>query len=307
MELTQVKGNTYVLEGEELIPLYLLGGGKCILLDTGLLKEREDLEHTLLEHGLTPAAILCSHAHIDHCASNRYFQEKYGAQVWLTPEEAGLCRSLLSLKCYFLTLPMRMIREESECLVHRPDHYYPIEDGPFEAEGHTFRVVHTPGHSVGHVSVITPDNVCYAADALLSGEKLNAKLPYGLSLGMMMESREKLPGLGCDAYIIAHRSVCSGAEIGELVRQNQALLLNRVQTVKDLLAVPRNFCQVTELMVQRLELHSHRPRRGLYYERNVHFLLDFLVDLDEVDMTVESGVVYYRRKDDGPVRWQGMD
>ena len=55
MELTQVKGNTYVLEGEELIPLYLLGGGKCILLDTGLLKEREDLEHTLLEHGLTPA------------------------------------------------------------------------------------------------------------------------------------------------------------------------------------------------------------------------------------------------------------
>ena len=78
------------------------------------------------------------------------------------------------------------------------------------------------------------------------------------------------------------------------------------RTVKDLLAVPRNFCQVTELMVQRLELHSHRPRRGLYYERNVHFLLDFLVDLDEVDMTVESGVVYYRRKDDGPVRWQGM-
>ena len=97
MELTQVKGNTYVLEGEELIPLYLLGGGKCILLDTGLLKEREDLEHTLLEHGLTPAGILCSHAHIAHCASSRYFQEKYGAQVWLTPEEAGLCRSLLLL------------------------------------------------------------------------------------------------------------------------------------------------------------------------------------------------------------------
>ena len=61
-----------------------------------------------------------------------------------------------------------------------------------------------------------------------------------------------------------------------------------------------------EQVVQRLELHSHRPRRGLYYERNVHFLLDFLVDLDEVDMTVESGVVYYRRKDDSPVRWQGM-
>ena len=305
MKLTQVKGNTYVLEGDELIPLYLLGGGKCILMDTGLLKEREDLEQSLIENGLTPAAILCSHAHIDHCASNCYFQEKYGTQVWLTPEEAGLCRSLLSLKCYFLTLPVRMIQEESECLIHRPDHYYPVEDGPFQVEGHTFRVVHTPGHSVGHVSLITPDGVCYAADALLCGESLNAKLPYGLSLRMMMDSREKLPGLSCDLYIVAHKGICPGSQIRALVDQNQRLLLERAQEVKDLLDVPRNFCQVTEQVVQKLQLHSHRPRRGLYYERNVHFLLDFLVDLDEVDMTVESGVVDYRRKDDGPVHWKG--
>ena len=44
MKLTRVKENTYVLEGEELIPLYLLDNGKCILLDTGLLEEREDLD-----------------------------------------------------------------------------------------------------------------------------------------------------------------------------------------------------------------------------------------------------------------------
>lgn len=301
MKLTQVKGNTYVLEGEELIPLYMLDDRACILLDTGLLEEREELEGTLAEHGLTPAAVLCSHAHIDHCASNRYFQEKYGTRVWLTPEEAGLCRSLLSLKCYFLTLPVTMIREESECLIHRPDHYYPAEDGPFEAEGRTFRVIHTPGHSAGHVSMITPDNVCYAADALLCGESLKAKLPYGLDLKMMMESREKLPGLGCDCYIAAHRGICPGDEIGELVRRNQELLLSRAQTVKELLDVPRNCCQVTELLARRLELHSHRPRRGLYYQRNVHFLLDLLLDLDQVDMTVESGVVYYVRRDSGPV------
>ena len=219
----------------------------------------------------------------------------------VTPEEAGLCRSLLSLKCYFITLPVGMIREDSECLIHQPDCYYPPEDGHFEVEGCTFRVVHTPGHSVGHVSLITPDNVCYAADAVLCGEKLGAKLPYGLSLKMMMDSREKLPGLGCELYIAAHRGICTGAEIEELVRQNQQLVLSRAQAVKDLLDMPRNFCQVTELLVQKLELHSHRPRRGLYYERNVHFLLDFLLDQDQVELTVESGVVYYRRKDSGPV------
>ena len=69
MKLTRVKENTYVLEGEELIPLYLLDNGKCVLLDTGLLEEREDLENTLLEHGLTPAAVEVLHYYGFHrCA-----------------------------------------------------------------------------------------------------------------------------------------------------------------------------------------------------------------------------------------------
>ena len=105
MKLTQVKGNTWVLEGFELIPLYRLDNNKCILLDTGLEQEREDIENTLLEAGLTPAGILCSHAHIDHAGNNRYFQEKYRIPVALTAREAGMCASILSLKCYFLLLP----------------------------------------------------------------------------------------------------------------------------------------------------------------------------------------------------------
>ena len=37
MELTQVKGNTWVAEGTELIPFYKLDGKRCVLLDSGLL------------------------------------------------------------------------------------------------------------------------------------------------------------------------------------------------------------------------------------------------------------------------------
>ena len=99
MKLTQVKGNTWVLEGLEFIPLYRLDGGRCILMDTGLAQEREELEQTLLDHGLAPAGVLCSHAHVDHGGNNRYFQEKYHIPVALTSREAGMCASLLSLKC----------------------------------------------------------------------------------------------------------------------------------------------------------------------------------------------------------------
>ena len=54
MKLTQVKGSTWVIEANQLIPLYRLGEGRCVLLDTGLLEEREELEETLRGRGSPP-------------------------------------------------------------------------------------------------------------------------------------------------------------------------------------------------------------------------------------------------------------
>ena len=39
MELTQVKENTWVIEANQLIPLYRLDSRRCVLLDSGLLQE----------------------------------------------------------------------------------------------------------------------------------------------------------------------------------------------------------------------------------------------------------------------------
>ena len=40
MELRQVKGNTWVLDSWELIPLYKLDAHRCVLLDTGTWDQR---------------------------------------------------------------------------------------------------------------------------------------------------------------------------------------------------------------------------------------------------------------------------
>lgn len=84
MNLRQVKGNTWVLEGLEFIPLYRLDGGRCVLLDTGLAQEREELEQALLDHGLTPAGILCSHAHVDHGGTTAIFRRNT-TSPWPSP------------------------------------------------------------------------------------------------------------------------------------------------------------------------------------------------------------------------------
>ena len=168
MKLTQVKGSTWVLEANELIPLYLLDDRRCVLLDSGLAKEREEIEKTLLEAGLEPAGILCSHAHVDHCANNRYFQEKYHLPVALTAPEAGMCSSILNLKCYRLLVSPDAAEQEMSEMVHVPDLILPPVDGPIRLAGAMFRILHTPGHSSGHICAVTPDNVCYTGDALMS-------------------------------------------------------------------------------------------------------------------------------------------
>ena len=295
MKLSLVKGNTWVIEANQLIPLYDPGDGRCILLDTGLLEEREEIERTLLSAGLTPSRVLCSHAHVDHCANNGYLQEKYGTKIALTYPEAGMCASLLTLKCYFLTLSPGTVERESACMVHEPDYFIPPNDGPFTLGGVRFQVVQTPGHSAGHICVITPDNVCYTADALLSQELLGAKQPYNLSQEMAIHSREKLRGLDCGAYIMAHRGVCGPGEIGPLIDANQALVRRRAEEILSLVDRPMTASQIDEAACIYHQLFTHKPRRSLRFERNVRFFIEYLVDSGRLTEVCQNGATYYVR------------
>lgn len=294
MKLKCVKGNTYVLEAAEaLIPFYRLPDNTCILLDTGLLVDREDMEQTLLDHGLTPAGILCSHAHVDHCASNGYFQEKYHIPVALTYPESGMCSTLLTLKCYFLTLSPDIVRQDASHMIHRPDVIIPDNDCTFEFCGVPFQIIQTPGHSSGHIAVITPDNVCYTGDALLSRECQAAKLPYALHHRTAIESRQKLIDLPCDYFIMAHQGVCTGADFPSLVRDNDELIYRRAGEILSLIQGPVLFSDINRLACAHFKLLTRQPRRALRFERNVRFFVDFLTEEGYLDMSCTDGTVFY--------------
>ena len=227
MNLKHIQGNTWVIEGNQLIPIYILPDKRCILMDSGLRKEREELEQLLKDNGLSPAAIVCTHAHVDHCANNDYFQKKYHIPVALSGPETGMASSILNLKCYRLLVSPDVAEQEMSDMVHTPDIVIPYVDWKLELEGERFGIVTTPGHSSGHICVITPDNVCYAGDAIMSREMMDAKLPYSLSIQHAMASRKKLLDLDCDLFVMAHRGICTKEEIGQLIEDNHALILRR--------------------------------------------------------------------------------
>lgn len=293
MKLTQIRGNTWVAEGLEFIPFYRLDGGRVILLDTGLHQEQDDLNETLRANGLTPAGILNSHTHVDHCGNNRFLQQTYGCSVAMTAPEAAMCQNLLTLKCYYLLLSPDMVAREAGFLVHRPDIIVPEEDGPFSFLGAEFHILHTPGHSAGHISIVTPDGVCYVGDAALSRETLSAKLPYSLSHALAEQSRSKLAGLNCQAYVMAHRGVCAPEAFPALIQDNQALLRRRAGEILALIDRPMTASEINQAVCAQDKLLTHKPTRALRFERNIRLFLDYLVDTGRVQLSCEEGTLLY--------------
>lgn len=291
MKLTQVKGNTWVAEGLELIPFYRLDDGRCILLDTGFSQEGDELERTLLDAGLTPAAILCSHAHIDHAGNAARLQQKYRLPVAFTAAEAGLCSDVLNLKCSTSVCTPAIARREMGGMVLTADLVLPNADSSPELLGVPFRCIYTPGHSPGHICIITPDNVCYVGDLLLSPELLHAKLPYCLDHAEDARSKERLRDLNCDLYIAAHRGVFS--DIDTVVDKNLALMRQRAQQILSVVNHPMTFDQINQRACALLDIHPQSPRRALGLEKSMRFFVDALVDRGDLVLSLEQGVVRY--------------
>jgi len=286
-----------VAEGHELIPFYRLEDGRCILLDTGLFREKEDLEQSLLEAGLTPAAILCSHAHIDHSGSAVWFREKYRLPVAMTEGEAAIIHSTLTLRAA-MGLSARQLEDGHSHMVFSPDILLPDEDSTLTLLGQSFSVVHTPGHSPSHICTVTPDNVCYVGDALLSPEMYYAKLPYSLDIAADLVSKQKLRGLGCDAFIAAHRGVFT--DIRAVADANRDLFLRRAQEICALVDRPMSFSQLAAAVYKQYSLFTHSPRRAMSFERNVRFFTDYLLDREELTLVSgEEGVALF-----APKGWQ---
>ena len=124
----------------------------------------------------------------------------------------------------------------------------------------------------------------------MSQALLDAKLPYGLSIQLAMESRERLRELeDCDFFIMAHKGVCAGREIGPLIDANQELVRRRAGEIRDLITEPMDFSQICRAVCTRFSLLTRRPRRALYYERNIRLFVEYLMDQGELGMETRQG------------------
>ena len=280
MNWKHVKGNTWVLEGPQLVGVYQLDGSRCVLLDPGSSRMRQGVEAALQERGLTPAWVLCTHMHYDHHELSRYFREAYGAKVCLPQLEADIVRCEQSLKNHLFNFTMGLVRTDRRLrnLVCPVDRTAAFGEEEILLDGAPFGVLRTPGHSPDHTCFITPDDVCFAGDVLMTGDVLEtAMVPFVFDMEDDLGSKALLGRSRYAAYILCHAGVVFGS-VEELADRNIARIRERIAACRALITGPMTYSQFYAAAVTEFRLPVGHPIRAQHLERYIRPYLEYLID-----------------------------
>ena len=291
MHLTNVKGSTWVLEGPQLVGLYVIDGKTCVLLDPGSGKLRPAVEQAVLKAGLTPVGVIGTHMHYDHQESAQYFRKTYGAKTCLPQLEADIVRCEQSLKNHLFNFTMGLVRENPrlQALIGPIDRVIAFGEEEIDFCGVKFGIVRTPGHSPDHICVITPDNVCFAGDALMTGDVLEgAMVPFVFDMADDLASKERMAELDCDAYIFCHKGLRYGS-VADLAQANIDRVHCQLAACADLVKGPMTYSEFYAAVVTAFDLPVGHPARGLHLERYIRPYLEYLVDTGELELIELNG------------------
>lgn len=177
--------NTYVISAES---------GEAIIVDAGCYSEAE--RSTLLayveKNSLRPVLALNTHAHIDHVCGVEWVKEKFDIPFALHPADQPILESTAD---YGEALGFKIAKTPT---VDRA-----IADGETIALGNdSIRIIHTPGHTAGGVSIyIESQKMLITGDTLFRESIGRTDLPTGDYPTLMRSIVEKIIPLGPDVKI----------------------------------------------------------------------------------------------------------
>ncbi len=185
-----------------------------ILVDTGLSKNRVDIERELESAGCKPETlklILLTHGDFDHSGNCAYLREKYGAKVAMHSGDKGMVEHgdlfynrnvnfLIKILGKVMLFFLRSGLKKNDRFT--PDMY--VEDGYDLSEfGFDASVIHFPGHSAGSIDVLTSTGDLFCGD-LLENTKKPAKNSIIADKEAFDASVEKLKQLKIESIYPEH-------------------------------------------------------------------------------------------------------
>ncbi len=298
MEILKIKGNTYCIDtGMTYIPFYKINDEEIIMLDSGWAKgEREGIVSLLEGNNFRVAAIINSHCHIDHVGNNSFLKGKYNSIIAMPAYEAYVCSSAVNLKVYYGTMTLTEVEQQIGHMVCETDIKITEEQSKIFVCDIKFKVVHTPGHSPAHICIITPDDVAYMGDSLISHDVMNgAKMPYAYIMREDLKSKEKLFGLSCSKYVVAHKGIYD--DITRLTYDNITFYKHRARMVYDIIEDAMTMEEMLRAAIKSFGIRVTNRPRFLVLERMFKSYLEYLHEEGMVKSILDDGFIKYVKTD----------
>lgn len=297
MELVQITGSTYYIPDSTVIGVYVFSDRSCILIDSAANQvSAPKILNLLKQENLTVYAIINTHCHGDHCGGNNYMQEQTGCRIFAAAEAAALIENPL-LQAYILysAAPPRVLK--SHYIMPRPSTVTDRIDCPdLIIKSKPFRVLNLPGHSLGHLGLVTPDGVVFTGDALIHTDIL-AEYPfiYLSNLSHHLESLETIKGYLHNPIVLSHGGLLKNPY--DCWRKNQQIITEVREEYVTLLscrAMSRE--ELIQSTVQKRMLHHNHIQYYLTMT-TVSAYLSYLTEQKKVRSLLENGLMKYEAAD----------
>jgi hydroxyacylglutathione hydrolase len=190
----------------------LTNGKKNILIDTSVSRLWSKLQKQLDNSGIKKIDyLILTHAHFDHAANANRIKEKFLTSVFIRKEEAGYLSNGDNILPKGTTLVTRAIKSiagrlllsrfkyescKSDLLI---DSDYNLNELGFKAY-----LLHTPGHTIGSMSLIIDDEIAIVGDTMFGIFKWSVFPPYAEDKDLMIKSWGKLLETKCSEFLPSH-------------------------------------------------------------------------------------------------------
>ncbi len=182
LEVGLLQVNCYIIGDEET--------REAVVIDPG--GDEDDILEVLNHHRLNLKYIIDTHGHFDHVDANQPLKTATGASIAIHEADAGMLGAPSEEAMFFTGNRLRM--SQADILLKEGDL---ISFGPY-----TLKVLHTPGHTPGGISLVMEGHpYVYVGDLLFNGSIGRTDFPGGSFEALVNAVRTKIFTLG-DNYTV---------------------------------------------------------------------------------------------------------
>ena len=213
-----------------MVKAFLIKGETYILVDTGLPQHFEKINKFFMENQINPkdiSLIILTHNHLDHTGGLMKMKALTGAKVLIHKAEGVYLQQGISTPVQARSLLAKLIMKlmrEPKIESFKAD--LQIEDNfDLNQFGVNGKVIHTPGHTIGSISVLLSNGEAIVGDSLTGKIKKNhtlAKYPFiWHDMNTLKDSIRVLLNKGGKLFYNSHGEVCNDMAIRTMLTKGK--------------------------------------------------------------------------------------